>query len=306
MLTTTTDALPDAQAAPGPGQHQSLAWVGMEHIALPVDIAGRPVSARVNAGINLLADPQGGSGIHMSRLYLQLDELTQGELTPARLRTVLAGFLASHPGRCDRASLTLSGDVLLSRRALVSAHSGWKAYPIGVEATLEKTFSLTLDVAVPYSSTCPASAALSRHAAQSHFLQAFGDRRNGLTVAEIADWLAAAGMPATPHSQRSWAHIRLRLDPEARELPVAAAIACAEQALGTAVQTAVKRCDERAFALANGANLLFCEDAARRLERAFQAAAWCTAATIRVEHQESLHAHNAVAVTHWKGASDVT
>ncbi len=34
-----------------------------------------------------------------------------------------------------------------------------------------------------------------------------------------------------------------------------------------AVQTLVKRRDERAFALANGQNLMFCEDAARRLYR---------------------------------------
>lgn len=40
-----------------------------------------------------------------------------------------------------------------------------------------------------------------------------------------------------------------------------------EHALGTPVQTLVKRSDEQAFALANGQNLMFCEDAARRLYR---------------------------------------
>ena len=38
-----------------------------------------------------------------------------------------------------------------------------------------------------------------------------------------------------------------------------------EAALGTPVQTAVKREDEQAFARLNAANLMFCEDAARRV-----------------------------------------
>jgi len=69
----------------------------------------------------------------------------------------------------------------------------------------------------------------------------------------------------------------------------------AEQALGTPVQTAVKREDEQAFARANGANLMFCEDAARRLQKALDADASLSDFHIRVEHQESLHPHDAVA-----------
>jgi GTP cyclohydrolase I len=42
------------------------------------------------------------------------------------------------------------------------------------------------------------------------------------------------------------------------------------------VQTAVKRADEQAFALANGQNLMFCEDAARRLHLALRQLEWST------------------------------
>ena len=80
----------------------------------------------------------------------------------------------------------------------------------------------------------------------------------------------------------------------------------AEVALGTAVQTVVKRSDEQAFAVANGQNLMFCEDAARRLNNVFRCASFCEAFDIRVEHQESLHPHNAVARIHWKGSKNVT
>lgn len=122
--------LPDIQSTKGDGEGESLSWVGMEQIDLPIDIAGRPVSAKVNAGINLLSSPEAEKGIHMSRLYLLLDELTQGEITPALLQHVLKAFLVSHQGRSDEASIEISGDLLLSRKSLNSNHSGWKAYPL--------------------------------------------------------------------------------------------------------------------------------------------------------------------------------
>jgi GTP cyclohydrolase I len=66
------------------------------------------------------------------------------------------------------------------------------------------------------------------------------------------------------------------------------------------VQTAVKRPDEQAFALANGQNLMFCEDAARRLNLALQRTPGINQFHIRVIHAESLHAHDAVAESSWR------
>jgi GTP cyclohydrolase I len=77
-------------------------------------------------------------------------------------------------------------------------------------------------------------------------------------------------------------------------------IETAEAALGTAVQTAVKRADEQAFALANGQNLMFCEDAARRLHAALRTLTGVSGFSVRVEHAESLHAHDAVAVSRYR------
>jgi len=65
--------------------------------------------------------------------------------------------------------------------------------------------------------------------------------------------------------------------------------------LGTPVQTAVKREDEQAFALANGGNLMFCEDAARRIQHALDTDDRIADFHVRLEHQESLHPHDAVA-----------
>ena len=68
-----------------------------------------------------------------------------------------------------------------------------------------------------------------------------------------------------------------------------------EASLGTPVQTAVKREDEQAFAELNAANLMFCEDAARRVAGALSHDERIDRYEVRVAHFESLHPHDAVA-----------
>jgi GTP cyclohydrolase I len=67
-----------------------------------------------------------------------------------------------------------------------------------------------------------------------------------------------------------------------------------EETIGTPVQTAVKRSDEQEFAKLNANNLMFCEDAARRIKKHLEQMSAVTDYWFKVEHQESLHAHNAV------------
>ena len=68
-----------------------------------------------------------------------------------------------------------------------------------------------------------------------------------------------------------------------------------EAALGTPVQTVVKREDEQAFARANADNLMFCEDAARRVAAVVATSDRVARFDVTVSHFESLHAHDAVA-----------
>ncbi|MHC8289844.1 GTP cyclohydrolase FolE2 [Pseudomonas sp. XS1P51] len=288
--------LPDI-AAQASCQALPLEWVGMCGIALPVLFDGQRLSANVDAGVNL--DDEEARGIHMSRLYLALEILEQEDLTPALLRRVLQRFLDSHEGLSSSAYLKIHADLLLKRPALISPLSGWKTYPVIIEARLKNAmFHVELKIDVPYSSTCPCSAALSRQLIQQQFVDDFANK--ALQHAEVLTWLGSTkGIVATPHSQRSNAHLCLRLDDYLDDLPLIAIINDAEAALGTAVQTAVKRADEQAFALANGQNLMFCEDAARRLNLALKRAPGINAFHIRVVHAESLHAHNAVAESRW-------
>ncbi|MBJ2249726.1 MULTISPECIES: GTP cyclohydrolase FolE2 [Pseudomonas] len=293
--------LPDI-AAQASRQALPLDWVGMCGIALPILIDGQRLSAKADAGVSL--DDGEARGIHMSRLYLALEMLEQQDLQPALLRQVLQRFLDSHEGLSSSAYLRIHTDLLLKRPALVSPLSGWKTYPVTIEARLEKQmFHVELKIDVTYSSTCPCSAALARQLIQQQFVDHFGNK--SLQHEDVLAWLGSAnGIVATPHSQRSSALLQVHLQPDVQALPLTALIDQAEAALGTAVQTAVKRADEQAFALANGQNLMFCEDAARRLNLALKRSDAVQAIQLKVIHAESLHAHDAVAESHWtRGAS---
>ncbi|WHS63316.1 GTP cyclohydrolase FolE2 [Pseudomonas sp. G2-4] len=289
--------LPDV-AAQVSRQALPLDWVGMCGIATPVLIDGQRLSAIADAGVSL--DDGDARGIHMSRLYLALEMLEETPLSPMLLRRLLQQFLDSHEGLSQTASLSIHTDLLLKRSALISPLAGWKRYPVSIEAQLKNAvFHVELKIQIPYSSTCPCSAALARQLIQQQFVEDFANKK--LEHAEVLAWLGSAnGIVATPHSQRSTANLSLRLKTNVDELPLLSLINEAEAALGTAVQTAVKRADEQAFALANGQNLMFCEDAARRLSTALRRSSSIVALDVRVVHAESLHAHDAVAQSRWQ------
>ena len=110
-------------------------------------------------------------------------------------------------------------------------------------------------------------------------------------------WLGAEeAIAGTPHAQRSIARLRIRLDDTLESFPITALVDAAESVLATPVQTAVKREDEQEFARLNAANLMFCEDAGRRLKTMLNARPDVSDFHVRVEHHESLHAHDAVSV----------
>lgn len=294
MLMSVSRPLPDVAFEPA-ALARPLDWVGMEGIALPFGLgAGVQVAAKVDVAVNLGdADKR---GIHMSRLYLHLQQ-TLPTISPdaASLGELMHALIESQQGIAQRARLDIRYDQLLERPALISEHRGWKRYPVHLQVEADgDDLRVVLQVEVDYSSTCPASAALSRELNA----EAFAQRFEGETVSidAVRDWLASkAGLAATPHAQRSIATVRVDLRRDYCGLPVQALVDALEAALGTPVQTAVKREDEQAFAEANARNLMFCEDAARRVAAALTGLPWVSAWDARVAHFESLHAHDAMA-----------
>jgi len=279
----------------------TLDWVGMKNIEIPIMVASkgqteRMVSAHADAFVNL-KDAQ-AKGIHMSRLYLLLDELsTSNILNYQSLVTLLDGFISSHKELSDQAKLTFSFDYHLRRKSLISGKEGWKAYPVTLAGHLnqgELTVEMSIDV--PYSSTCPCSAALARQLIQQAFQQKFVDTELDIDV--VREWLGTTeGIVATPHSQRSVAEVKVKLNNNISDFPITDLVDLIEDSLQTPVQAAVKREDEQEFARLNGQNLMFCEDAARRLQYSMNNATQYEDFWLKINHLESLHAHDAVSVT---------
>lgn len=293
-------SMPDIASIAQPKAPGLLDWVGMSEIEVPLAIPTRSGAlahavAKAQAYVNLV-NPE-AKGIHMSRLYLLLDEVCSQTLTANALRDVLNRFLESHQGLSDQAFVDFRFDFLARRPALKSEFSGWKAYPARIIANEGPDgFQFELKVDIPYSSTCPCSAALARQLIQQQFRKDFGQGKP-VNADDVYGWLGTEqGIVATPHSQRSIAEVKVRLSEDTTSFPLEDLIDAVEGALKTPVQTAVKREDEQEFARLNGQNLMFCEDAARKIQKALNEEAGYQDFWVRVNHLESLHAHNAVAI----------
>ncbi|KTS95092.1 GTP cyclohydrolase [Pseudomonas oryzihabitans] len=295
--------LPDVSLSETATLPAALDWVGMQGIDLPIRLAEGGIDSLLPASADVQVDLPSATtkGIHMSRLYQLLDRLgTDAPLTPERLRLLLADMVTSHRS-CDSrgARLRLDFALLVRRPALVTPGlSGWKRYPVRLEASwVAGVFQLAVRIEIAYSSTCPCSASLSRQLIERAFLDELGDQTT-LNPATVAAWLKRNASLATPHSQRSLARIRITLPGTSPDLGLLPLIDRCEAALGTPVQTAVKRADEQAFAALNGGNLMFVEDAARRLLVALEDS--YPDVGIHVRHLESLHPHDASA---WAGTT---
>jgi GTP cyclohydrolase I len=280
-------------------QTGKLDWVGMADIELPFlfesrELAPINVNAKARAFVNL--HKEDAKGIHMSRLFLALDTLsTEQHVNPQTIAQALDSFISSHTGLSDQAKIEFKFELPLRRKSLLSGKAGWKSYPLTIVAKIDRgvlSFELSLDVT--YSSTCPCSAALARQLIQQAFVEKF--QQHTLSHEEVVNWLGSTdGIIATPHSQRSIANVKVKLDSSIREFDILSLIDTLEDELKTPVQAAVKREDEQEFARLNGQNLMFCEDAARKIKAVLEDAQYADY-WLQINHYESLHAHDAVAI----------
>ncbi len=288
--------MPDVASEKSLHLYSPLNWVGMSEIPLPIqiEIEGRPttVAAKVDAQVSL--DLSSARGIHMSRLYSLLQAaLTQKSLSFQTLSDLTKEFLKSHETLSSSSRIRIQMDLPVHRKALKSQNQAWRTYPVTwIAENRDGVVRFWQEVEITYSSTCPASAALARQLIQENFKAHF--QAGELKFENIHQWLGSTdGILATPHAQRSYAKVgvELRSSESASLLKI---IDLVEEALQTPVQTLVKREDEQEFARRNGQNLMFCEDAARRIQYSMEAEASIQDYVIHVSHQESLHPHNAV------------
>lgn len=282
----------------------ALDWVGMSKIEMPVLLASKNgveirVPALVDAMVSL--DKKDSRGIHMSRLYVELQNaLANSTLGQGSIASTLEAFLLTHQDLSRRAKLEIRFEALLQRKALKTDFLGWRTYPVRIfaEKNQDQAPEIWMEVEVVYSSTCPASAALARQLIQDNFRRDFPSETVGREA--TLEWLGRdSGHIATPHAQRSYARVRVLIT---SGLDFETLIDRIESALGTPVQTAVKREDEQEFARLNGENLMFCEDACRKIYQSLDAVKLYEDFEIEVRHVESLHPHDAVSLVRKKSS----
>lgn len=292
--------MPDVASAEKAEFRGKLQWVGMDKVELPVQLGtahGNLVQTAAETDIYVNLVDETAKGIHMSRLFLAATEaLGDSQLSPVLIEKILNEFLDSHQGISDEAKIEVRFDYLCKRKALKSSNQAWRTYPIrliGFKAK-DQDMKLEMGIEVQYSSTCPCSAALSRQMNQEKFKASFGDKEN-LSVEEVIDWLGKKeAVAATPHAQRSLASVVIQLDNETKSFDFEKYIDLLENTMSTPVQAAVKREDEQEFARLNAENLMFSEDASRRLQKALNECSEVLDFHGKVSHFESLHPHDAV------------
>lgn len=290
--------LPDVAQDSRPPKTSKLNWVGMKGIVMPLifvdkDIGKKQVRSIIDCYVDL-NNPQ-KRGIHMSRMYLKLADISHAaEVNYGTLIQLSNDLIDEQEGSSSSSKVSIGFDLCIQRESLLSAYQGWLDYPIDLSIVNQAgKIKCQIKFNVVYSSTCPCSAALSRQLVSKRFVEHF-DKSDSITKEDGAKWLKnEEKMMATPHSQRSIAEIKIIVNPQGK-FPFVYLINRAEEVLKTRVQTVVKREDEQHFASINGENLMFCEDAARILQKEFSDFSK-DGLGIKAHHQESLHPHDAVA-----------
>lgn len=267
--------------------------VGIQDLSLPVRLTSQ-ITVSSNVSVLVSLEDKNTRGIHMSRLYLNLHEyFSKDVLSFAGLKKVLINSIKGQKGVSKSGRIRLESKWPVLRKALKSSLLGWREYPFYFELTYsqkENSFNYIIGGEVLYSSTCPCSASLSRQIIKKDFEKAFSKQKT-FKKEEVIKYLSDKKfLSATPHAQKSKAFFKLRLAENSKSsFSLLKAIDNIEKTLGTAVQTAVKREDEAEFARLNASNLMFCEDAVRRVALLFKNKKDVLDYVIRVQHYESLH-----------------
>lgn len=268
--------IPDLQnqgAAAIEGANVPIIQVGISDFRIPLNFRAangdlQRLEARVSGTVGLREDVK---GINMSRIMRVFYEFRKCIFDV----DTLAGVLDAYQVRLDSASanLNLRFAYPIIKPSLRSGLEGYQYYDAAYEGRVgsDGAYRKFVHFDFVYSSACPCSSELSEHAR------------------EMRD------VYAIPHSQRSKARVSVELRPDA-QLFIEDMQAICEAALQTETQVMVKREDEQAFAEMNGAHVKFVEDAARLVYEQLNSDSRIKDFQVVLNHLESLHSHDAVAV----------
>lgn len=263
--------------------------VGISRFRIPLNFKHKDGSlmnhdCEASMYVNLSA---GKTGINMSRLCSILQEEGASQNVGAqffrnvlsRYRTELRDF--DTDPKMDEAFLKLGFSYPVKQLSLKSPNWGWQYYKTKIEAKENKEgfVRVFMTLEYEYSSTCPCSLSMAKQY-EADYAAGLTKEGNGIGVA---------------HGQRSTATVKIEVTSGAQFI-IEDLIELIRVAIPTETQSLVKRVDEQAFAILNGSNPMFVEHASKRLYKVLNADSRIADWLVSLEHFESLHSHNAVAV----------
>jgi GTP cyclohydrolase I len=239
--------------------------VGINGLRYPISVWDQAHSKQDTiAEISMaVALPATVKGTHMSR-FLEILDRHSGELTQRTIPTLLADI--QHRLDTTDARITISFPYFLPRRAPVTGATALMDYACQFQARMSPAGTeFAVQVAVPVTSVCPCSKAISDYGAHN--------QRGTITI------------NAAP---------RLR-DGEFELIWIEELIAVAEAAASSPVYPLLKRADERHVTMAGYDNPVFVEDMVRDVASRLQSDSRVAAFTVEAVNDESIHNHNAFA-----------
>lgn len=280
-----SSGLPDFQKNSATLQVE-IPHVGINRFRTPILVRSegtvRSHDAFVSMNVSLSAEK---GGVNMSRFVTTFQELAEERPVDLGFMEDLVKTLSlklrdtSEENNLKDVTAKVSYSSPLKQKSLKSNNWGWQYYPVSITSKLKETeTSHYIDLVYEYSSTCPCSLSLAK--------QYEKDFAEGMTT-------EGTGVAAA-HAQRSTAKIRLKVKKNF-DFNLESVVGNIRIALPTETQSAVKRIDEQAFAILNGAYPVFVEQASRRLYQCFNQMTGIDDFCIEVNHLESLHSHNATA-----------
>lgn len=231
--------------------------------------------------------PAGKTGINMSRLCSILqDEGSKNPISSKFFKEILERYRtdlrdSDQEEKFEHAFIKIAFSYPVKQLSLKSHNWGWQYYRTVLEAEEKKDTGLRLFLTLEYeySSTCPCSLSMAKQY-EADYVAGITSEGNGIGVA---------------HGQRSRATCKIELR-NGTNFVIEDLIELMRTAIPTETQSLVKRVDEQAFAILNGSNPMFVEHASKRLFKVLNREPRIIDWIVSLEHFESLHSHNAVAV----------
>jgi len=283
------DRVPQKSNLPDPqlkhsvlGADVAIQKVGVNNVECPIKIVSKSGDVVKLRGVfsSYVSLDSGKKGINMSRLPRTIyDHMLKKESEVGVLGMIgITKDLVTRLGT-ENAYIKVKFDYPVKQNSLLSKDENgnpfwaWAYYPCALEVKQDATGQLKayLSLTFTYSSACPCSYELSKEAMRTYTSEAIS------------------------HSQRSHATTTVELD-TTKDFWIEDLVELHREALKTEVNYApVLREDEMHFAVLNGAYPKFVEDAARLMFKALNEANY-TDFSVVLQHYESLHAENAIAV----------